>query len=105
RRKYDALFREEPPDRIDRRLSLHGGDGFQQGDFFWADFLAVAGFAAVGDAAFVHHRVEPLVLKGGARRVIVEEPHLADDRGADELVHGRVLRARLQTASATDAAR
>src|SRR6185503_14075351 len=97
-------LREEPLDRLHRRLALHGGDALQQGDFLRADFDAVAGLAAVGDAAFFHQDVEALGLQGLADRVVVEQAGLADDGGADELVGGRVLRAGLEAAAAGDAA-
>src|SRR5205814_323067 len=84
RRKPD-LLREESLDGVDGGLALDGGDGFQQGNVFGADLDAVAGLGAVGDAAFVHQRVEAIVFQGGAGGMIVEEAHLADDGGADEL--------------------
>ena len=88
-----------------RRLPLHGGDGFQQGDVFGADFDAVAGFAAVADAALLHQRFQTLVLQSSADGVIVEEARLTDDGSADEFIGRGVLRAGLETAATTDAAR
>jgi len=90
---------------VDRCLPLDGGDGFEEGDVLGADFHAVAGLTAVGNAAFFHHHFQPLFLQRLAGGVIVEEAHLADDGGADVLVGRRVLRARFEAASAADAAR
>src|SRR5688500_21657 len=99
------LSGEETLDRVDRRFALDGGDGFEEGDVLGADFDAVARFGAVGNAAFLHHDVEAFALEGLADRVVVEEAHLTDDGGADELVGRGVLRAGFEAAAARDAAR
>jgi hypothetical protein len=99
------LLREKPGDDMNRRLPLHGSDAFQEGNILRADFDAVAGLAAVGDTAGLHQGNEPLALEGFADGVIVEQPGLADDRRADEVIAGSVLRAGFQAAAATDTAR
>jgi hypothetical protein len=52
-----ASLREEPLDRVHGRLALDRRDAFEQGDFLRADLDAVAGLAAVGDAALFHQGV------------------------------------------------
>src|SRR5205807_9304368 len=86
-------FREESLDGVNRRLALYGGDALEQRDVFRADFDAVAGFAAVGDAAFAHESFQAFAFEGFADGVIVEEAGLADHCGADEVIGWGVLRA------------
>lgn len=83
---------------------MHGGDGFEEGYLLGADLYAVTGLAAVGQTASAHEDFEAFVASVGASGVGIEESHLADDGGADEVVCWGVLRAGFEAASATDAA-
>src|SRR4051812_21851951 len=101
-RKSLTLPPEEPLDGKHRRLALHRGNRLEQWDVLGADFNAIAGLAAIGDAAFAHQRFQPLRFEGSAGGVIVKQPHLADHGRSDEIICRRVLRARFQATTAAD---
>ena len=81
------------------------GDRVDQRDLLRAHLDAVLRLAAALDAAFAHDRVEPLVRVHLAARVQVEEAHLVERGGADEVARRVDLRARLEAAAARHAAR
>src|SRR5579872_1844175 len=88
-----------------RRVPVDRGDRVDQRYLLRIHLDAVLGLAAPLDAALAHHRVEPLARVELAGRMQVEEPHLADGGGADEIAQRSDLRARLEAASARHAAR
>ena len=87
------------------RLPVHLGDGFGQRDAFRAYLHAILCVGAIGHAARLHHRREALLLMHRAGRMHIEQPHLADDRGADKIIVNIDLRADLESIAACDAAR
>ena len=55
--RISALLLQPPKDRVDRDVAIRFVDGFCEWERHWADFDAVLGVAAVGDAVFAEEAV------------------------------------------------
>src|SRR5208282_3547439 len=72
-------------DGVTNHLAINGRDGFGKRDSLRANLHAILRVVAIFDAAGAHERIKALVRVHRARRMHVEEAHLADDGRADEV--------------------
>src|SRR5262245_8131364 len=96
---------EQPLEPQQRGLPAQLAERLGERDVLGAHLHAQLRVPAVHEPAPAHDRVQPLVRVHAPGRVAVEEPHLRERRGPDELGLLVVLRAHLHAAAAGHAAR
>src|SRR5258708_22729324 len=86
-------------------LTIDFRQRFGSWNFLGASLDAIWGVGAVFDTAVTHHRLDALFGVHRARRVHVEQAHLAEDGRAYEIIVLVDLRANFQAVAARNAAR
>src|SRR5258708_36403357 len=88
RARYCPSLQQQPQEHPRRRLAAHDGDRIDERDLLRAHLDTVLRLAAPLDAPVTHHCVEPLCRVKLSARVQVEEAHLVERCGANEVARG-----------------
>lgn len=72
-------------DCLPHYLTIDNGDRRSQGDVFGANLDAISREAALVNSALPHHCLKPLMPQMSSRRMHVEESHLVNDCGPNEV--------------------